>query len=718
MSLTQSTQAQISFKHISGKAQTDSKKGVLNEFYGNSFNLPSSNIWTGTITGDPYTDYIQGITVEVIGDLVSIPDSNGHGYITQWPTTAPNMIDIQTGVSFSYGSGSLNNITAGDRITNVISPFFGFSYSVIPYTSYPSTVIPFLDTRDWIYQYNSGIFYQDNVVGITPSKIKLYPYLGSTLNLSSSYENIRVSATGTNDYFASTSLPIISTYSLNYLFIVDFYNTNTSGTVSLNISNIGTFSVRKNSTSGLTNLNVNEIIGATSTNIGQLYYLTFNGTEFQFYSSIPESSLTSFTKPNPSKYSFGSLEPGYSFDSVSYQDVFTDILYGDELGNIENFLLVATAGYVNPLEIGDNLIPESYTFSWNLLNSALFENNSATIERVGFGNLTTNSINSGPYSWILGSTISYSTTQSEIFNLYLKRTNGTTIRKQFVLDWRFPIYYGSTESTSITGSNFPGSFDKLLGTNSNFTINVEGSGYKYIAIPESFSEIYSLTIDGIPAAMAGTSNGFSNQEFKIGNFNGTISSIYHSKIFVTSSFGIGSTYSLYRTLNKITSDLTFISSELSETNFGVIVGRDGFVGPVGPTGPIGPTGPSGGPVGPTGPTGPVGATGASGNITDISVQFITTSTYSLVLTDVNKVIAVSHSNSGTISIPSYAEVSFATGSQIMFVNWSGATLSVGPTGGVTLLSADSARKIRTQYSAATLLNISQNVWLLTGDITN
>lgn len=717
MSLTYSTQTQISFKNITGKAQTDPSKELLNEFYGNSFNIPANNIWAANITTDPQIVSLQGNTVEVVADLEVIPGSNGHGFLTKWPTIAPSGVDIQTGLSFSYGFGTLLGVTAGDRITNVISNSYGFSYSAIAYISYPSSVIPFLDNRDWIYQYNSGIFYQDVVASGTPSKVKIYPYIGSTLNPTEGFENIRISATGTNDYFASTSIPIISTYSVNYLFLVDFANTNTSGTVSFELTGLGTYSVRKTSNTGLSNLNIGEIIGGTSGNIGPVYYLTFNGQEFQFYTGTPQQSALSYTKPNPSSINIGSLETGSSFNNVSFQNVFNDIFYGSELGNVTDFLLVGTSGYINPLEIGDSILPETYTFSWNLQNSALFDNNSVDIERLGFGNLTSSSTNLGPFGWILGSTISYSTTQSEVFNLYIKRTNGTTIRKTLEIDWRFPVYFGSTSSTGLTGSDLPGNFFKILATNSNLTLNIPGAGYKYIAIPETFSEIYSLTVDGVPAAMAATSYGFNFIESKVGNYNGTISSIYHDKIFVTSSFGIGSTYSLYRTLNNISIGLDVITNELADSNFGLIIGRDGFVGPLGPTGPIGPTGPSGGPIGPTGVDGLTGPTGATGNVTDISIGYQTTNIYSLVLTDVNSVIMMSHSSTGTISIPTYTEVNFATASQILIVNWSGATLSVGPTAGVTLLSADSATKIRTQYSAATLLNVSTDVWLLTGDIT-
>lgn len=720
MSLTYSTQAQIAFKNTNGKAQTEPKKGILNEFYGTSLNIPVSNLWSDNISGNPTIDSVQGVTVEVIADLELIPGSNGHSYLTKWPSLAPTGIDIRTGFTFSYGVGSLLSISAGDRITNIISPSLGFSYSAVPYVTYPSSVISFLDVKDWIFQYNPGIYYQENVVGGTPSKIKVYPYIGNSFNFESAFENIRVSATGSNSYYSTSTTPTISTYSTNYLFLVDFANTNTTATVSINISGLGTYSIKKSGPTGFIDLNVGEIVGATGGVMGPLYYLTFNGNEFQFYSNIPDQSSLNFNKPNSSNISIGSLEIGSSFTNVTLQNVFTDILYGNELGNISNFLLTATSGLVNPIEVGDSFVPSTYTFSWSLSNSSLFDIDTARIERFGVGDIVSSFTNSGPYEWILGSTISYSSTQSEIFNLYLRRNNGTTIRKQLQLDWRFPIYFGSTSSTSVNGLSIPIEFQKILGTNSNFVVSIPGIGYKYIAVPDSFSEIYSLSIDGIPAAMAGTESGFNFQGTKIGNYNGTISSIYHDKIFVTSSFGVGKTYSLYRTLNSISSGIDIISNELADSNFGLIIGRDGSIGPVGPagaTGAIGPTGPSGGPIGPTGATGAVGATGATGNVTDISINFVTTVPYSLVLTDVNKVITMSHSTSGTISIPSYAEVNIATGSQIMIVNWSGATLSIGPTAGVTLLSADNAKRLRTQYSAATLLNITTDVWLLTGDIT-
>ena len=168
----------------------------------------------------------------------------------------------------------------------------------------------------------------------------------------------------------------------------------------------------------------------------------------------------------------------------------------------------------------------------------------------------------------------------------------------------------------------------------------------------------------------------------------------------------------------------FINTSDGETRIesgpSVISGKDGMQGPVGPVGSVGatgsqgPTGPSGGPVGPTGPQ---GTTGPAGNVTDIDISYkIVASGYALTTTDVNKVVFMSHSNVGTVSVPTFT-YSIATGSQIMLVNWSGLTLSVTNSSPVIVNSADNAKRIRTRYSAATLVYLGSDRWLLSGDIT-
>ena len=124
-----------------------------------------------------------------------------------------------------------------------------------------------------------------------------------------------------------------------------------------------------------------------------------------------------------------------------------------------------------------------------------------------------------------------------------------------------------------------------------------------------------------------------------------------------------------------------------------------------------------GATGAQGASGVVGATGLTGNVTDIGITYSYSTSYNLTSANINNVLAMSHSNSAIVYIQPYSISPINNGSQIMLVNWSGITMSVSATGSVTLLSADTAKRLRTKYSAATLIQMSQDVWLLSGDIT-
>jgi hypothetical protein len=704
MSLTSSTQTQIAFKNLLGKSQTKVMNDIVNEPYGISFDIPSKNVWLDTIYASASTTIAQGSTVKVTADLVAIPGADNYAFFTKWPSTAPIGNDIKTGLPFQYGVGSLSGLTGGDRMLSLISDSLGSDFEAKPFAG--STPIPVLDDRNWIYQYNSGIFYQDNITSTgvwtytTPTKIDVYPYIGSKLAVINTQENIRVTAYGTNSYYATYSTPTIATYSSNYLYLVDFVNANTSGTVSLNINNIGTVSVYRYGQDGVSNLQVGQITGATGATAGPIYYLTYNSGVFQFFDSNPVQSNDGYKNLAPTINSVGGLDRGSSFNDVLLQDVFTDLLYPEQLGNINNFKLFNSGGSeVIKFEIGDSMSPGSYTFSWNLSGSS-FEANSVKLQDITnvvstgtywttpSGYIATGLTNSSPYTWILGSTISSTLPTSRDFRVYINRDNLTTISKSLSVNWMFPIYTGSTSSTSITGLQVLSNLtNKILATSSNVLLTIPGSGYKYVAVPETFNSIYSLTLDKIQVVMAATAQGYTN------SFS---NSLYYNKIWVTSSYGIGATYNVYRSLNSISTSIDLVPSDSIQVNNPVYTGLAGA----------------------TGPTGPIGPTGQNGNITDIGITFSTSSSYNLTSVNVNKVLAMSHSTTAIVYIQPYSTTSIAVGSQIMLTNWSGITMSVGLSGsGMFLYSADSATRIRTRYSTATLIQMSQNVWLLTGDIT-
>lgn len=187
MSITTTNQAIISFKHVFGKSQTTSTKTVNNESEGITFNISGDSVWTSTIDSTPATAVTAGVAVQVTANMILDGTSNGHALFAVWPTSPPSGTDPITSSAFAYGTGSLTGITAGNRVHNAIPSAFGAGYFVAPY--FGANLIPPLDARNWVYQYNSGIFFQESGTVESfngslygdPSTIQLYVYIGRTV---------------------------------------------------------------------------------------------------------------------------------------------------------------------------------------------------------------------------------------------------------------------------------------------------------------------------------------------------------------------------------------------------------------------------------------------------------------------------------------------------------------------------------------------------------
>jgi hypothetical protein len=162
-------------------------------------------------------------------------------------------------------------------------------------------------------------------------------------------------------------------------------------------------------------------------------------------------------------------------------------------------------------------------------------------------------------------------------------------------------------------------------------------------------------------------------------------------------------------------------------------GATGLTGPTGPTGSTGPTGFTGstgetGPTGTTGETGPTGSQGPIGNtgqngITgpsglDTSILSINSYSigYTLQIGDKGNLVEISSFSNLNITVPTESTVPFLNGTQILLVR--GGTGSLGITGatGVTLNSSQGYLNLNNQYSAATLIKKSTDVWYLFGDL--
>lgn len=547
MALTSSTiQTQIAFKNLLGKSQTDSGAGILNESIGIFFNVSANSVWLDTINATPSVSILQGTTVQVVADLATISVSNGHGYTTKWPTTVPSGIDIKTGLSFSYGSGSLSGISAGDFMNNIISDSYGGQYISQPYTSYSSGPISTTDNRNWVYQYNSGVFYQDVTTYTPPTKIVVYPYIGNKLNIGSNQNLIRLSATGSNSYYATVSNPMISTYSTSYVYLVDFANANTSGTVSINIDLVGTQSVYKYEASGLVNLNPSDIT------VGTIYYLTYNPniSSFIFYKNNPAYVPSSYVSPSPTVNTVGGISNGTSFVSTTVNDVIDDLLYPERLGNIISF-----TNNQSPVALGST-VSSGTVFTWVLSNTSSFVTNSITIEDVTSGPYSTSwptggvlstGLSSSLGSYTYGVTSSSSIPRSRDIKMSIRRTNGTIISKISSITFGYNVYWVSTTYSvlPLTASLFTGSYtyNNSIYQYSNFTgdfvIGSTYATYKYLVSPSTFT-VSNILYKTLPVALDNTDV-----------YTWSSGDMTYQQINFTDTTGVTNTYNVYKTSNLI-----------------------------------------------------------------------------------------------------------------------------------------------------------------------
>ena len=91
------------------------------------------------------------------------------------------------------------------------------------------------------------------------------------------------------------------------------------------------------------------------------------------------------------------------------------------------------------------------------------------------------------------------------------------------------------------------------------------------------------------------------------------------------------------------------------------------------------------------------------------------SVYTLVTTDSGKLLMCAGTASGTVQIPINSSQPFAIGQKVDLAQLGTGTVTVIGTAGVTLRSTPSAT-LRTQYSAASIIKINTDEWLLMGDL--
>ena len=110
--------------------------------------------------------------------------------------------------------------------------------------------------------------------------------------------------------------------------------------------------------------------------------------------------------------------------------------------------------------------------------------------------------------------------------------------------------------------------------------------------------------------------------------------------------------------------------------------------------------------------------GTNEAVNDLAFGVFNTQTgtsYTLVLTDVAKVVTLDNAAAITLSVPANAPTAFPVGSQIIIAQLGAGQVTVSPAGGVTVNCYQGATKLSGQYAAATLINVATDSWLMVGN---
>ena len=138
----------------------------------------------------------------------------------------------------------------------------------------------------------------------------------------------------------------------------------------------------------------------------------------------------------------------------------------------------------------------------------------------------------------------------------------------------------------------------------------------------------------------------------------------------------------------------------------------GSQGPVGPAGPPGPEGPEG----PAGPEGPEGPAGPSGGLLPQALNHQSGS-YTLVASDVGKIIVVDSASAVNISVPTDIGMVWDVGARVdVLVVGNGMVTAVAVVPGTTNVMGTPSTTSRARWSAFSLLKRANQAWVAIGDL--
>lgn len=378
-------------------------------------------------------------------------------------------------------------------------------------------------------------------------------FLTSGTGTTGTITQFNVSASGTNAY-TGVSTPTITGYNETDLYLTQFDNSNTVTGVTLNINGYGALNLVKGTVDGLLPLDVDDI------QTGVTYFLTYDGSQFQFFTSTPFPPQVpgTYTNLTPTTATIGGVPAGTTFSAVTWQSVFDSMFYPTQTPTFTSFLLraLSTAStQAQTLEVGNSVSGGSRVFTWATSNSSFVKPGTIKILDAGVQISTpTSGMTNDGVEAISRPNKKKTAQASNAWTITGVRTNNVSFSTSFSVVWYFRRFYGVTTATTLTTSAAVNAFSgnasfvsSTTGMAGTFTLN--GAGYKYFFVPTTFAfpNLFRDFNTNLAVAMASVSD----DPF----FSGVSGSYYYGTTPVTNAFGIVQNYRVYRTRNLLNGNI-------------------------------------------------------------------------------------------------------------------------------------------------------------------
>ena len=348
--------------------------------------------------------------------------------------------------------------------------------------------------------------------------------------------NIRVSALGDATYIGTADAPGITSYENDVIYLVEF-QLNNVGPSTLEVDGLATYPIEKSTISGFVDLDPNDILS------GVIYYLVWDGSRFQFFTTDPGSSFGNYTNLNPVPSTIGGIAAGSTFSNQTMQQMWDALLYPFQVPQFTSFNI---SGQSTTLEVGETVNNISRTFNWSTSNSGNITPNTVSISNITGGTvvLASGLVNDGNETITLPSPITYTAQASHVWQITATRTNASTMSDNYQINWRWRRFWGTSNNTILTESQIESLAGNSLSTSMNGTFSMAAGGYKYFAVPTTFAEPTFIKDNstGLGVAMADIPEGYTD----VG------SGIYKFRIVpITNIHGVTQDYRVYRSKNML-----------------------------------------------------------------------------------------------------------------------------------------------------------------------